>query len=253
MKENFEKISLLTIFVYMVIKSCFEFQKIAWGTGIWWGEYSLKWGIIFAVYILFCTFIVILVRFVLWRRHKMQYPIKKMLEFRERLGIFRWLFAVFIFILPIWFLQYTLWGLVFHDIYIRFIIWVTTVCLLTMIFSRRDQLAGWNEFLASLILTASAFSIAASLKYVNNYPFSLGWSEGNRLWDYSVLFGSDLYIYPADRKIPVLLDFGRQPCWRFAVYISWYYDHSCPLVGWAYPDHSISLAWLCLVSHCRQR
>ena len=45
---------------------------------------------------------------------------------------------------------------------------------------------------------------------VTSYPFSLGWSEGNRLWDYSVLFGSSLYDYPADKPIPVLLDIGRQ-------------------------------------------
>jgi hypothetical protein len=26
------------------------------------------------------------------------------------------------------------------------------------------------------------------LKPVTSYPFSLGWSDGNRLWDYSILF-----------------------------------------------------------------
>jgi MFS family permease len=50
----------------------------------------------------------------------------------------------------------------------------------------------------------------SALRNITSYPFSLGWSEGNRLWDYSILFGRDIYVYPADQPIPVLLDIGRQ-------------------------------------------
>ena len=60
------------------------------------------------------------------------------------------------------------------------------------------------------MLTGGVFNFVAPLAEVTSYPFSLGWSEGNRLWDYSVLFGRDLYDYPAHRPIPVLLDVGRQ-------------------------------------------
>ena len=73
-----------------------------------------------------------------------------------------------------------------------------------------ERLLKWPSFLAALLLTSSAFSIAAALINVSNYPFSLGWSEGNRIWDYSILFGSGLYDYPADSQIYSLTDVGRQ-------------------------------------------
>jgi len=68
----------------------------------------------------------------------------------------------------------------------------------------------WHALLVSLILVTAVLSVFAPLAPVTSYPFSLGWSEGNRLWDYSVLFARDVYIYPADRTIPVYLDIGRQ-------------------------------------------
>ncbi len=44
---------------------------------------------------------------------------------------------------------------------------------------------------------------------VSAYPFSQTWSEGNRLWDYSIPFGRARYLYPPERPIPVLGDWGR--------------------------------------------
>ncbi|MEW6404876.1 MAG: hypothetical protein AB1649_24025, partial [Chloroflexota bacterium] len=73
-----------------------------------------------------------------------------------------------------------------------------------------DALVSWPSFLSGLVLSAGIFVIAFLLQNVTDYPFSLGWSEGNRLWDYSVLFGRRLYDYPADQPISVLLDIGRQ-------------------------------------------
>jgi hypothetical protein len=71
-------------------------------------------------------------------------------------------------------------------------------------------LFGWNEFIVGVLLTSSEFVIAVPFMNVTNYPFSLGWSEGNRMWDYSIMFGRRLYDYPSDKEIVVLLDVGRQ-------------------------------------------
>lgn len=53
--------------------------------------------------------------------------------------------------------------------------------------------------LKSLILSAFALAlvsfIANALLLVVNYPFSLSWSEGNRIFDYSLFFGQDLYLH----------------------------------------------------------
>jgi hypothetical protein len=195
---------------WLLIGSCFEFHQIAWGTGEWYGEFSRTWAGLFYLFVFLCIAFFVFICFFIWQRERFKHWADRLVELRERWGVFRWLPWLVILILPLWFFQYTAWGLVFQKLYIRIFIWIVVVCLLTIISSRHNQLAGWNEFLSSLVLTASLFSIAASLKDVNDYPFSLGWSEGNRLWDYSILFGSDLYIYPKDKSIFVLLDFGRQ-------------------------------------------
>ncbi len=209
-ENNLLKMTILLLVAVVLYRAGNEFHAIAWGTGTWWGEFSRTWAVLYYSFVAFCALgFSLTALFVLNNRFFI--PIKEyIIAVRQRLGNFRWLLWIVVLAAPVWFFQYTSWGFAFQKLHIRILIWIITVCLLTVLSSRRDQLAGWNEFLASLILTASAFSIAASLKYVNGYPFSFGWSEGNRLWDYSVLFGKELYIYPSDRDIPVLLDFGRQ-------------------------------------------
>ncbi|MBC7879007.1 MAG: hypothetical protein H7Y59_17685 [Anaerolineales bacterium] len=210
MKKHVGNFFLLVVVVYLVIKSCFGFQNIAWGTGVWWGEYSLKWGIAYILYILVCVFIFIVSGILLWRREKFQPIFEKTILFRERLGIVRWFLALIVFIAPVWFFQYTAWGLVFSDIYIRILIWCLIVLVLSFFITKGNVLVNWTNILVAVLLTSSEFVIAVPFMNVTDYPFSLGWSEGNRMWDYSIMFGKDLYNYPADQKIVVLLDTGRQ-------------------------------------------
>ncbi len=203
--------ALITLLIMVVLfRAGNEFYGIAWGTGTWQGEFSRTWALLYYLFIAFCaTFFVVSASFI-WNNKFLRPFINHIILTRQRLGYLRWLLWFIVLVSPIWFFQYTAWGIVFQKLYLRILIWIITVCLLTVLASNREQLAGWNECLAALIITASAFSIAASLKYVTDYPFSLGWSEGNRLWDYSILFGRGLYIFPPDKEIPVFLDFGRK-------------------------------------------
>lgn len=210
LEKNLLKILIPLLAAVILYRAGGEFYEIAWGTGTWRGEFSRTWAVLYYSFVAFCVLAFLLTTAFVWKPNLFESFAEKIIALRQRMGNFRWLLWTVILAAPVWFFQYTSWGFVFQKFYIRIIIWVVVVCLLTILASKRDQLAGWNEFLTSLILTASAFSIAASLKYVSGYPFSFGWSEGNRLWDYSVLFGKELYIYPAGQNIPALLDFGRQ-------------------------------------------
>jgi len=202
---------LMTLLAGVVLyRAAGEFYEIAWGTGTWRGEFSRTWAALYYFFTAFCVFLFLLTVLFIWKNERFHPLTSRIVAVRQRLGNFRWLLWALLLVAPVWFFQYTSWGFVFQKLYIRSLIWALTVFFLTVISSRGERLAGWNEFLASLVSTASAFSIAASLKYVNDYPFSFGWSEGNRLWDYSILFGRELYIYPSGRNIPVLLDLGRQ-------------------------------------------
>jgi len=75
--------------------------------------------------------------------------------------------------------------------------------LIAVLATRGDShLIQRSYFFLGITVTASVFYCAAFLTEVNNYPFSLSWSEGNRLYDYSVSLGQDRYQYQGELKIP---------------------------------------------------
>lgn len=197
-------------FGYALIRACIEFYEVAWGTGIWWGEFSLKWGAVFFAFVLFSILSWIAFAFILWRRDALARWEARIVLFRERMGPWRWLVIIALLVFPVWFLQYTPWGIVFNGLYFRLLIWIFIASGMAMFLHAGAQFLNWPSFLVALLLTSSAFSIAAALINVSDYPFSLGWSEGNRMWDYSMMFGRHLYDYPPDQDVYVLLDIGRQ-------------------------------------------
>ena len=188
-----------------------EFYTIAWGTGNWLGQFSLKWFLAFLLFVI--TSLVLLggIGILLWSPQKLSKPATYLSALRDRLGIFRWLFMAFLIILPVYFLQYTYWGIVLHGPYLRVVISaISAVWLGWLLTGANHGILSWNAMIIALILTSGLYTFVVPLIGVTSYPFSLGWSEGNRIWDYSILFGSHLYNYPSDQKIPVYLDIGRQ-------------------------------------------
>jgi hypothetical protein len=69
-----------------------------------------------------------------------------------------------------------------------------------------------TSFFLGLLLTGSVFAMGDYLTNVTNYPFTLSWSEGNRLYDYSIYFGSDRYTIPGKLTIPFRAP-GRHMLW----------------------------------------
>ena len=98
------------------------------------------------------------------------------------------------------------------------------------IFSLRVLLTAMSSFAAALFLpmagwayaprlslalmgSASIYLVADRLTLVTDYPFSLGWSEGNRLWDYSLYFGGRPYSVAGEFSYPSYLTPGRHGLW----------------------------------------
>ena len=71
----------------------------------------------------------------------------------------------------------------------------------------------FSAFLPCVLIFSVGFVMLTQFQDITDYPFSIGWSEGNRMWDYSVLFGKDLYDFPQDQTIPAYIDIGRQSLW----------------------------------------
>ena len=184
-----------------------DFFYVASGTGSAVGAFSPFWFMLFSAFVLFCLTLFLFL--MLWQRGKLISAITRLISERNKMSFLRWLFAILALVFPVWFLQYSMWGIVFYGIFIRALIWLAVIFIFSFLVSSGNDLIGWKETLSAFVLTAGAFSIAVSLQGVTDYPFSLGWSEGNRLWDYSTLFGRSLYNYPSDQDIYVLLDSGR--------------------------------------------
>ncbi|NOT04591.1 MAG: hypothetical protein HOP27_08340 [Anaerolineales bacterium] len=206
--KQIKDILILLSTAILLIGACTEFFHVASGTGEAVGDFSLTWLILFSAFVIFSFALFVVTVF--WQRGTLSAVSMRLVSYRNGMWfLLRWIFAILILAFPVWFLQYTKWGIVFQGFFIRSLIWIVVVLIVAFLASKEDTLFGWKEVLGAFVLTASAFSIAVSLQGVTDYPFSLGWSEGNRLWDYSTLFGRSLYKYPADQNIYVLLDRGR--------------------------------------------
>ena len=62
----------------------------------------------------------------------------------------------------------------------------------------RDS-TSWAELIrigSSILLAGASHAFFYKISQVTDYPFTLYWSEGNRFFDYSALFGSYRYLLP---------------------------------------------------------
>ena len=208
---SINRLFLFVLSAYILIWSIVEFQQIAWGTGVWLGQLSLKWALALLIFSLFCILCLVIIWTALWSPQKLEKISGFLLLLRERLGPIRWILAILLLLIPVYFLQYTFWGKVLHEPYLRILLAGFSSILLGWVLTKdRNSFISWPAGLTALLLVSGTYTFFVSMIEVTSYPFSLGWSEGNRLWDYSVLFGRHLYNYPAGQPISVFLDFGRQ-------------------------------------------
>ena len=109
----------------------------------------------------------------------------------------------------------------------------------------REAEVRFSGILPCVLIFSAGFVLLTQFQDITDYPFSIGWSEGNRMWDYSVLFGKDLYDFPQDQTIPAYIDIGRQSLWGLIYLLPkvnivmariWndiLFTIPCALLGWA--------------------
>lgn len=206
---DFGKLTAITVAAWVLVGACIEFYNVAWGTGEAVGMFSPRWLFLFVLFVLFCVFLYVCVGVAVLDHERFYSVVEKFMSIRNKMSVVSWALAFVILFFPAWFLQRTMWGIVFSGIYFRVFLWVLTVFLTAFMITRKKVIVEWMPFLVSTILVSSLFTIAISLQGVTDYPFSMGWSEGNRIWDYSMRFGRDRYDIADNQDIYVLLDPGR--------------------------------------------
>ncbi len=209
-KNAFACLLLTLLSAALLTEACLEMNRVAWGTGAWLGEYSPKWAAGFFGFVLASLGLFALILTLAWSPRRLDRARDALLRLRARLGFARWILAIGFALAPAWFFQYTMWGVVFTGVGIRLLVWILSTLGLAVTLGRGDRLLVWREALAAALVVGAVIGAAIPLAGVTSYPFSLGWSEGNRLWDYSILFGRERYIFPSDSQLTPFLDFGRQ-------------------------------------------
>ncbi len=137
----------------------------------------------------------------------------KFLNLRERLGrIGIWVAASF-WLTPL--LYRYLVGAEIYILYanIRFAVLLGALWIAAYLTcSESDRLVSWETLGLNFGVLILVSAITGSLLLVIDYPFSLSWSEGNRFYDYSLVFGQALYNYSG----PILNPYsspGRYGLW----------------------------------------
>ena len=203
------RVSALLLAALILVGAAEQVHRVAWGTGTWLGEYSLKWGLGFFAFCVFCILLFVLAAVMAYAPQTIDSISNRFIRFRETIGILRWPLIAILVAGPIWIFQYAYWGMVLTSLAFRVLVWSFTTFLIACLLTRGSSFLTFTSLLTALLVSGAALAAALPLVNVTSYPFSLEWSEGNRLWDYSVLFGRGLYIYPADKPLIPFLDFGR--------------------------------------------
>jgi hypothetical protein len=158
-------------------------------------------------------FIVILALiFVLYATHgkKLRFAL---IAGRERLGNVRFVIVALLCLTPI--IYRYLVGPEIYIIYddIRFAILMVAVWMAAYLgLTGSARLVSRESLGLSLGVLVFTSFLAFSSLFIINYPFSLSWSEGNRFYDYSLVFGQSLYNYKGHIPDPYSTP-GRYGLW----------------------------------------
>ncbi len=191
-----------------------ESFHLGFASGAWIGRYSLKWAVFLAGYSLFALGLLFLVYMLMFQTAKLKPILKNLEAFRSMPSPWYEMVGFIEMALPAFLIFFTPFGSLYTGWAARFLVFGLPLMAFT------DWLAaparGRNRsqaLLMALLLMGSTLVLAQSFSLVSNSPFSLHWSEGNRIWDYSVMFGADRYNVPAGQQIFTFIDAGRQALW----------------------------------------
>ena len=212
-EPNWVRFLLFILLFALVILAGIRIYHVA-GHGVFLGHFDKIWGAIFVIYLFFSIAFLVGVFGQLFYSERMPRILRPFLTFRDHLHWLRWPLALLFVLWPAYLLCYSTYSEDFSSIAIRLYFFVISVTLSGITLTgKSEKTLSWVGLLQGIVLFGSVFLMASKLVTVTNFPLSLSWSEGNRFWDYSVLFGRDLYIYPVDQPLDALIDLGRQSLW----------------------------------------
>lgn len=186
----------------------------AQGSGTYLWGISFKMGL--AVFGIVFTSLTILIGiiFAALKWEQTERIAQSLVHLRDRSSWLRWFLTAIALIVPIVIFQYTFYGSELNGLYFRLLVLLLLgLTIGFLINSKKGTFITSSSLALSFLIISSAFTFSSAFIRVVDYPFSLSWSEGNRIWDYSILFGRDRYNYSPDQTIFAFIDKGRQSLW----------------------------------------
>ena len=198
------------LLVLLALQEYFSFENAILG------KFSFTWIVYLFIILLLSGFLIFFVFMAFKSSGWKKQLIAQLLSFRKNLGWGKWLIIFISIFSGVWFFQYTPWGAVFTTPFLRLMIFISLTCWVSFLLcSDEQQWVNYQHVAVALIITGSLWIAVLNLKTVTDFPFALSWSEGNRIWDYSIPFGRRLYDYPAGKPIFVYTDLARR--WIFGI------------------------------------
>lgn len=112
--------------------------------------------------------------------------------------------------MPTWILLFITFKYAVIGFYLRLSLLIFAAIIVSFLWQPSNNKGGWeHSIFTSILLVSSIYFVGNHITLVSPYPFSIGWSEGNRLWDYSVWLGIDRYLLSADREIEAFISNGK--------------------------------------------
>ena len=208
-----EPLFILLLFAVLVLMTGIAIFDLI-GHEIFFGEAHIFWKALFAFYVLSSVVLIGGMAVTFWLPEKSSFVFQPVLNLRLCFG---WLNSIFAFLLvawPAWVLLYSQFSVVLDEFSIKLYFFVVAVVIGSFFLEvDRKKIITWQAMIKSIILFGTVFLFALMFVPVTDYPLSLTWSEGNRIWDYSVLFGRDLYIFPPEEPFNPYIELGRQFLW----------------------------------------
>jgi len=201
-------------FGFLIISGSRELfiQGSGTGTGEFFGLFSGYWGI---GLLFFSMGAILLLAFALQSAIRpmavTEERLRKIADWIARVNFLRWAFLVFFVLFPT-LLFLGPWGWRFDLPNFRLFVLIAAAGMAAILLSR-DYREFWLYWALFSYVATALLLFGQRLALVTDDPFPLSWSEGNRLWDYSLYFGRDRYEIVGEFSFPSYLTPGRHGLW----------------------------------------
>jgi len=127
--------------------------------------------------------------------------------------------ALIVLLLPTWIFLFTPLGVAFSGFWLKTVLLLSAAVLGTALWLDELPLRSPLPVALGFLAGGVIYAAGSHLTLITAYPFSLSWSEGNRMWDWSTMFGSARYLNPGGEPIFAFISPGRQFFWAVAYLI----------------------------------